>query len=47
VFALRISKEWGKDPGWFEGLTRQQQVNVLAFERVSADERAQAAKKGR
>jgi hypothetical protein len=45
VLAMRISKEWGRDPGWFETLPREKQINVLAYERVLADDRAAAAKK--
>ena len=43
--ALRISKDWGRDPGWFEGLDRDDQIRILAYERVLAEERADAAKK--
>lgn len=45
MHALRISKAWGRDPGWFEGLPRPRQVQLLAYERVLDEQRADEAKR--
>lgn len=31
---LGIEREWGKEPGWFDTLTREQQTRLLADWRV-------------
>lgn len=31
---LKIERSWGRDPGWFSTLEREQQIQLLALYRV-------------
>jgi hypothetical protein len=34
---LRIERSWGQVPGWFDGLDREQQVRLLAMDRIEME----------
>jgi len=40
---LGIEREWGKHPGWFAGLSREQQVLLMADHRLAAKDATAAA----
>jgi hypothetical protein len=42
---MEIERSWGKWPGWFESLTREQQADIMADYMLTTEERKKAARK--
>ena len=41
---MEIERLWGQDPGWYAGLTRTAQIDLMAWYRVQIDPAGQARK---